>query len=929
MSIPKLFTPLRLCGSILFLFPLLGADRPPTVRESLSALRLADPNLTIELVASEPAVTNPVAIAWDAHGRPFVAEMTDYPVGPEGGRIKRLEDRDGDGIYEHATIFAEKLKYPSGLVPWRRGLLVTSAPDLIYFEDADDDGVAETREIILTGFVEGNQQLRVNSPTWGLDNRLYLANGRSGGSVRKPGSPEGAAVPIPRNDLRFDPRTGAIEPISGYSQFGLPRDDWGDRFPSWNTVPLRHVVLEPWQLGSSGGAAVAEILDLADGGRIYSLAPSQKRFNKETVAYFNATCGPWIERGGLLAGYQGHAFVCEPLTSVVHHRRLDPGSVTYRARRPDTEKHQEFLASTHPWFRPVNLADGPDGSLYVVDFCRAWVEHPAFVPEALRNSVDFREGTDKGRIWRIRPKTSKPAAPSPAPGKLEGESLAKRLEHANGWQRDTAQRLLVERQDRAAVPALKALGTSPSPVARVQALWTLEGLKSLDAATLKTAFADVSPRVREHAARLVEARPDAFAAELANLADDADPRVRLRAAIALGKLGDERSRSALATIAAKDVDSSWAMAAVLGSLGDNPSPFLGSLIELPAWRQSPGEAKARVLARLASRVVESRGEPGREEVRRWIEQSQDDQVRIALLSCGANVDAVSHRALAVLSDPQQPAWFRQLALDAAVKVRVPGREQAIAALFDPAQPPALQRSAAKVLSTVELSVAKGLLVDWGRQAIGTRRVALETFTTTQALAKLLLDAIAAGQVHPDEIDPSLREQLVAREPSAEKVLPRREVSSDRRAIIARYEPSLTLKSDPARGEQVFRKNCRVCHARNGDGNRVGPDLASMIGRAPADFLVAIFDPNREVTPDGAAVVVATASGQTYSGLLVEDAPGAIRLRRAEGLEDVIPRAEIEALRPTGRSLMPEGLEQVLPPQDLADLVAYLRSPIGK
>ena len=327
-----------------------------------AALRLADPALTVELVASEPAVASPVAAAWDEQGRLYVVEMTDYPVAPDGGRVKRLEDRDGDGRYEHVTVFADKLHWPTGVLPWNGGVLVTAAPDLLFFKDTDGDGRANVRMAVLTGFAKGNQQLRVNSPTWGLDNAVYLANGRSGGAVRRPADPPGKAVPIPRNDLRIDPATGSFAPVAGFSQFGLARDDWGDRFPSWNTVPIRHVVLEPCD-PAPDPRTVADILDLADGGRVYSLAPVQRRFNAETVAFFNASCGPAIYRGESLGdAYRGHAFVCEPLASVVLHRRLDPLGPTYVARRVEREKTSEFLASTHPWFRPVNLATGPDGA---------------------------------------------------------------------------------------------------------------------------------------------------------------------------------------------------------------------------------------------------------------------------------------------------------------------------------------------------------------------------------------------------------------------------------------------------------------------------------------------------------------------------------------------------------------------------------------
>ena len=170
---------------------LLAAERrgPLSPAESQREIQLADPDLVIELVASEPAVNSPVAVTWDEFGRMYVVEMSDYPTAETGGRIRQLSDRDGDGVFESATTFADGLKFPTAALPWNGGLLVTSAPDILFFKDTDGDGRADERKVILTGFAEGNQQLRVNGLLWGLDNWVYGANGRSGGAVRRPGDP--------------------------------------------------------------------------------------------------------------------------------------------------------------------------------------------------------------------------------------------------------------------------------------------------------------------------------------------------------------------------------------------------------------------------------------------------------------------------------------------------------------------------------------------------------------------------------------------------------------------------------------------------------------------------------------------------------------------------------------------------------------------
>src|SRR5881396_2289751 len=244
---------------------------PLAPHEELTTFHFADPNLAAELVAAEPDVVAPVAIAWDADGRLFVAEMTDYPSGPVSGRIRKLEDRDGDGRYELAVVFADRIAFPNGVMPWNGGILVTAAPDILFFKANDHDGNADERRVVLTGFAEGNQQLRVNGLHWGLDNWIYGANGRSDGEVRwsndtnaKEKAAPAEAVSIRRRDFRFRLETGEgrhvavpdksgpptrlpsrqFEAIAGHSQFGCAHDDWGNRFPVFNNIPIRHVVIE-------------------------------------------------------------------------------------------------------------------------------------------------------------------------------------------------------------------------------------------------------------------------------------------------------------------------------------------------------------------------------------------------------------------------------------------------------------------------------------------------------------------------------------------------------------------------------------------------------------------------------------------------------------------------------------------------------------
>ncbi len=943
-----------------------AAPVPLSPAEERLKFQLADPALSIELVVAEPDVNSPVAVAWDENGRMFVAEMIDYPSGPTGGRIRMLEDRDHDGKFERVTVFAEGLPYPTSVLPWNGGVLVTAAPNIWFFKDKDGDGRAEEKKVVLTGFGEGNTQLRVNGLTWGLDNWVYGANGRSEGEIRRPEDPPAKAVAIRHRDFRFRPATGEFEAITGFSQFGLPRNDWGDRFPSWNTVPFRHAVIEERTLSRNPylaeSSSVAEILDPVDPNRVFSISPTQARFNRESVAFFNASCGSYIYRGDALAeAYRGNAFVCESLLNLVHRRELVPQGPTFVAKRVEQDK--EFLASTDLCFRPVNLATGPDGALYLVDFYREMVEHPQFVPEDLRKSVDFRRWHDRGRIWRIQPREVKQSAERKTPqlGSASTLELVTLLGNSNGWTRDTAQRLLIEHQDKAAIPELgKALQTSKNSLAQLHALWTLEGQGGLDDTLLKQALHDEHARVRENAAKLAASRP-ALAEDLAQLADDTEIRVRFQAAIALGDIGSERTAEALAKIAARDAGDEWMRLAVLSGLRDQAAPFLNALLQAnPHWLTSPEPYQARLLSQTTAILgVRRKTDEIRELALRLapVHGDSSELGRIALvagLSEGLSRSGPSLRAL--LTNPSadlQPlvASINELLqrvehLCVAKDARADGRVQAlqilvlcrpqaavevVPSLLHADQPVEVQLAAARSIAAIgSPELVSHILSGWKELGTTTRRELIASILSSEPLATQLVEALEHDTIALTELDATARDGLQRiRDTATHKrveTLLAKSVAPDRRAVVQTYLPALNLPGDAKRGEELFVKNCQTCHQRRGKGNRVGPDLSGIVGRPPSALINDILDPNKDVAPDFVSYVLVTTKGQVLSGLLAQETASSLKLRRAEGAEESVLRSEIEDFRSSGRSLMPEGLEQSLGMQGVADLLSFLRQP---
>jgi putative heme-binding domain-containing protein len=711
-------------------------------------------------------------------------------------------------------------------------------------------------------------------------------------------------------------------------------------------------------------SSVASILDLADGGRIFGISPSQARFNRESVAFFNASCGPIIECGDWLpAAYHGNAFVCEPLTNLVHRRVLEPNGVTFIARRADPGR--EFLASSDPAFRPVYLATGPDGALTIVDMYRELVEHPQFVPESARGTVDFRRWHDRGRLWRVLPKSAEtPRGRRPNLSHASAAELVTLLGHSNRWWRMTAQQLLVERQDRAAVPLLiAALKDTQNPLKRLHALWTLAGLDAVDATVIGQAIADPHSGLREHALRVASAIDSRRlmhvlpTTSLAALAEDPAIRVRMQTALVLGDRCREEpaARDALGRIAVRDADDLWMRLAIVSGLADASLSFIPScdaiasatgraqlltqaaaivgvrrqvpelvsllgIVASRADRSGPETIDALSLLSGLAEGLERSGQPLHALIAAQSPEMTPHLERLPKLWLTA-------KTLATTSD--KPNAERLVALDVVARGRPDLAEEIVPGLLAVNQPVAIQGAAARAVARAgRSSLANKALDRWNDLALSTRRELLAALAGAPLLAESLIEALEQQKIAPSELDASTRDALnrlssPTLRSRASSILARF-APPQRSAALVRFQDALKLEGEMRRGAAVFDKYCQTCHQHQGRGHKVGPDLSGIAGRAPEALLVDILDPNREVAPDFVTLTVATRRGQVLSGLLAEESATALKLRHADAIEETVLRSEIDQIRFTAQSLMPEGLEQNLSLRDMADLIAFLR-----
>ena len=476
------------------------------------------PGFRVELVAAEPLVTAPVAVQFDHRGRLWVVEMNGYMPTPDGkgerepnGNIVVLEDTDGDGRMDKRTVFLGGLVMPRSLMLFQDGVIVAEPPRLWFARDTDGDGQADEKLLIADDYAaqddpklgdRANPEHASNSPTWMLDNWVYSANHTwryrwLGGS--------------PTNWIK--------EPTAFRGQWGLSQDNYGRLYHNSNSDPLRADLVESRyfarnpNLRNPFGVNVQLEPDLrvwtarVNPGVNRGYQPGQLTPEGKLATYTGA-CGPVVYRGDQFGEeFVGDVFLCEPTGNMIRRERITNRDGVLSAT--NAYDHAEFFTATDERFRPVNLHNGPDGALYVVDFYRGLIQHHIYLTSYLRQQIESRDlqtPVNHGRIWRVV-KAGQPVKRERLSAKPSDEELLAKLSHPNGWWRDRAQQLLVERRSPNAVPPLRRLATAdnnPSPLGRLHALWTLEGLGQLDLPTLQAALDDPAPKVRGAVLRLSE-----------------------------------------------------------------------------------------------------------------------------------------------------------------------------------------------------------------------------------------------------------------------------------------------------------------------------------------------------------------------------------------------------------------------------------------
>lgn len=917
--------------------------------------------LEIELVAAEPLTVDPIGFDFGPDGRLWVVEMRDYPSGMDGkgkpgGRIRVLEDRDRDGVFDHATTFLDGLPFPTGVACFRKGALITAAPNLLYAVDEDGDGKADKTEVLFQGFARANPQHRVAGFAYGLDGQFYISGEGLGSIVSKK---TGQRTMVSGRDARINPDNGTLDPVNGQTQFARGRDDWGQWFGGNNSIPIWHYLLPDRYSRRNPHVAAASswvtMMDPVYNPPVFPASRTVDRFNDlHTANRFTSACGPAFYRSNLFgASFERSAFICEPVHNLIHRVVVGAEGPRFKASRAPDEQSSEFLASTDPWSRPVRVATGPDGAVWFADMYRQVIEHPQWIPEAWQARLDLRAGEDKGRIYRVYPKGRRPG-PLPTLANAAPGEWVKALESPHGPLRDMAQRLLLERGKPDIAPALEALLSHPRPETRVQALWTLSGLKALTPKSIELALRDSHPGVRRNAMELAEPYLDANASlgeSIARASEAGDGALPFQAALSLGEWNDAKAGVALGNLAVRTLDDPWMRAAILSSSAKQPEAVLTAVLA----KGSETKARSELIERLVATTAAVRGTEGLSRLLGEILPDADGAAEAWRFAALAGLlDALGRRnqslepAVAksfknrigrILSQSRAMAAGEEPALsDRTAAIRLLGRGldasegdfELLAGLLNPRNAIELRSAAIAALAQSRSEKTPSILfASWNSLSPASRNEALDVLLSRPEWTQALIQAAAMKKISPTDVDTARRERLLAH--------PRPEIrqesaklfavagSESRRQAMDAYRDVLTMEGNPIRGSAVFARTCAACHQFRARGVELGPSLVSLKDKSNEVLLTAVLDPNRAVESRYLSYTASTVDGRVLSGLVVEETSTSVTLARPDGGRDVLPRVDIEAFVSSGKSFMPEGLESEIPPSGMADLFAFLRS----
>ncbi len=974
---------------------------PETAEATVKQFKI-EPGFTASVAAEEPLINKPIAVQWDGSGRLWVAETPEYPNGRRPmvaepwketdslvpgvsdraakDRISVLSEPDANGKFTKKTVFYEGLELVTGFCLYRDGVIALHEPDIVWLRDTKGTGKADTVQRLFTGFTPGDTHFVANHLILAPDGWVYVSMG-GGADVRKPEGGEVIAR-ISSGMFRFKPDGSAIEQVSskGGNGFGADVTSDGELFFNQATSgnPIQHValpesVLARGKVGSQGGAQ--NVIEQ----RVVARNPLPSRIplmQIDLVGKYSAACASLVYEGGAWPAEWNRSIFCtEPILNIIHREALVPKGPTFTGNMVRTDA--EFIYSPDYWFRPVDVAPGPDGAIYLLDFYNPVIAHSdTRGPLHSRSGASVRPDREHyfGRIYRVQSDQARKLE-IPDLAKADAAQLVQAFHHPNRTVRFNAHRLLMERSATEAVPALLPVATQDAfAPARSQALWGLQRFGALEPALLKAALTDGDPVVRKTAALIAETRADADAAqaELAKGALDSDPRTRIAMLRGLAATGVDAVSAQAIVAAYAQASETWTQSAAVAAAMRNPAAVIdaafssakpdglrdlvsgiaarlvesrqpaafGRLISVISGKPAATDSLKRLVLEAAARLKLSAGEMPEAPLLTLLGSENLDlrtaalPVAAAIAGSGALHDAVEKNAAALLAKLGEPG----LSDDAAKQIvaSLVGARAANAAILpaigkllaDPKTSEGLKREAISALGQSGDAVAGALLTDsFASLAPSVQTKAYDALLTRAEWANAFLDAVEAGKIRISDLGPANVFRLTSHpvkavaERATKAVAKLRSGSGDKDAVIAQLRPIVTQAGNAAHGKEVFTQTCAICHKYGDVGKEIGPVLDGIGAHGPEALLIDIIDPSRQIDAGFELFTIETKDGQIQSGILAQENDARVILRSPAG--DVeIPTAQIKSRVNTHRSLMPEGFEG-LGGETLRDILAFL------
>lgn len=978
------------------------SDGSVSAKDALATMQVPE-GFKIEMIAAEPLITSPVDMEIDEYGRMYVVEMHGYPLDKSGsGNIVRLSDTNGDGIMDKRTLFKEGLILPTGILRWKKGFLVTDSPNIYYLEDSDNDGKADIMDTVLTGFALTNPQHNLNNPVYGLDNWVYAAHegvvrsrdyvqefGDEGTEIFYPSDP--LAVRLPQNasgrSVRFRPDRMLLEELASRCQFGHAFNQWGHWFGCNNSdqgyqeiIAQRYLVRNP-QLPPTD--PVLSMSDHLNAPEVFPTTTNPDRQILTDVGTMTSGSGLTVYLANdFPAPYNtGATFIAEPVSNLVHVDALRDSGVSYIAGRVFPNK--EFLTSTDAWSRPVNMYVGPDGALYVLDYYRRVIESPEWMSEEAIKAGNLYDGIDKGRIYRISTTDGKKAewTKGLSLGDADGESLIRELANPNNWWRMNAQRILVDRSDNKNIPGLVKMATqNPSAMGRLHALWTLEGMGTLEADIIKHALKDTVAGIRENAIKLAELHLQDHP-ELTNaiiqLKNDDNEKVKFQLLLTLGFAENANASEVRNKLLFDNLNNKWFQIAALSASSLHAGELLNLLLtkykkDIPAFTSMTQRATAMIAASADESTVHHliqkslpgakqeswqpvmlkgiaqglRGRKNKPAIAEGIQQqliniffdSKAEEFRNAALQVlqvskiqnNAMRELAINKALDIIKDNHLPVNRRADALDF-IKIEDPSVHLAMLEqlITNPQEQPAVKFAALRVMNAIPSTAASEFLANhWTEFTTEIRDAAIKVFMADTSRMRVLIQSMEKGKVPTNSVSFITSVQLMQLADENLRNLARRlftQNAAEAKKISREYQAALNQKGDTEKGKTIFLQHCALCHQVKGQmGVAFGPDLSTIHNWKKEDILANILDPNLSIMAGYDLWEIQQTNGEPIQGIIANETAAAITIKNVGNFEKTISRQDIKSLKSLSISAMPTGLQKNINKEQMSDLIAFLK-----